>query len=63
MKFISKCKCGHNKFLIFTEKMYEGYINDEGVLVSEPEEQHIEEIKCSKCDRRYEVEDFKDIDY
>jgi len=58
-----KCKCGNNKFIVITEKMYEGYINDEGVLVCLPEEQRIEEIKCSMCGQKYNVEDFKEVDY
>ena len=62
-QYIDKCKCGNNKFIIITEKMYEGYINDEGVLVCLPEEQHIEEIECSICGQKYNVNDFKEVDY
>lgn len=63
MKFISKCKCGNNKFLIFTEKMYEGWIDNGKILVCEPEAEHIKEIKCSKCSRKYKLENFREIDY
>lgn len=63
MKPKFSCKCGNNKFMVITEKMYEGYINNEGVLLCEPEEQHIEEIKCSKCGQKYKVENFDEVDY
>lgn len=63
MQFKSKCECGNNKFLVFTEKMYEGYISESGVLVCEPAEQHIDEVKCSSCGKRYSVNDFKEVNY
>ena len=63
MQIKHACKCKNNKFLIITEKMYEGYINEEGLLVCEPEEQHIEEIKCSDCSKKYHIDDFVGIEY
>jgi len=59
----SRCICGNNKFLVFSEKMYEGYINEQGILTCEPDEQHIEIIKCSACSKKYTVQDFRGIDY
>jgi hypothetical protein len=43
--------------------MYEGYINENGILVCEPEEQHIESIKCSVCSKEFHFSDFKEIEY
>ena len=63
MQLEPKCKCGNNKFIVITEKMYEGCVNEQGILVCEPEEQHIDTIKCSMCNKDYMVKDFKDIDY
>ena len=48
---------------MFTDKMYEGYINENGILICEPEEQHIETIKCSICNKDHMVKDFRDIEY
>lgn len=63
MQIKLKCDCGNNKFLMFTDKMYEGYINENGILICEPEEQHIETIKCSICNKDHMVKDFRDIEY
>lgn len=63
MLFDFKCSCGNNKFLIISEKLYEGCVNEKGVLVCEPEEQHIVEIKCSKCGKPYNAEDFTRVEY
>ena len=63
MQIKLKCDCGNNKFLMFTEKMYEGYINEDGILVCEPDEQHIEAIKCSMCSKDHMIKDFRCIDY
>lgn len=60
---IHKCSCGNERFFIHTEKLYEGCVDSDGILVCEPEEQHIVEIKCSVCGKVYEEKDFKDIDY
>lgn len=63
MQIKLKCDCGNNKFLICTEKMYEGYINEDGILVCEPDEQHIEAIKCSMCSKDLMIKDFRGIEY
>jgi len=63
LKLESKCICGNNKFLLFTEKMYEGHINEDGILICEPDEQHIDTIKCSTCSKEYTAQDFREIDY
>jgi hypothetical protein len=60
---ITKCNCNNNKFILITEKMYEGCIDESKTLICEPEEQHIEVIKCSKCGKEYKEEDFVGIDY
>lgn len=63
MQLESLCDCGNNKFFIITEKMYEGYLNEKGVLICEPDEQHINNIKCSTCGKEYTVHNFKEIEY
>ena len=63
MHYKLTCECGNNKFLVITEKLYEGYVNEGGILVCEPEEQHIEIIKCSICGKEYKIEDFKEVAY
>jgi hypothetical protein len=59
----NKCNCKNNKLIIVTEKMYEGCINEKDVLVCEPEDEFIIEIKCSKCGKKYKVKDFNEIEY
>jgi len=63
MQLRSTCSCGNNKFLVFTEKMYEGYIDERRILVCEPDEQHVDIIKCSACSKEYTVQNFREVDY
>lgn len=63
MPLKSKCDCGNNKFLVITEKIYEGYINEKGILACAPEEQHIDLIRCSICNKNYAIQNFREIDY
>lgn len=60
---LKKCKCSNNKFFISAEKLYKGLINTKGVLCCEPEEEHITEIKCTKCSAIYKPDDFKEVQY
>lgn len=63
MQLNTRCVCGNNKFFIITEKLYEGLVNEYGILDCEADEQHIETIKCTSCSKEYKEQDFKDIDY
>jgi len=63
MKLTDGCVWGNNKFFVITEKWYEGWVNDKGILACEVDEQHIEIIKCVKCSLEYKEQDFKGIDY
>ena len=60
--WISNCNCGSNEFLVISEKTYEGEIEN-GVLECAPENEHIIEIECLKCQGKYTIESFRDISY
>lgn len=59
---ISNCSCGSTDFLVITEKLYEGSVED-GVLKCEPDSEGIMEIQCRQCQKQYDVSSFEDIDY
>lgn len=59
---ISHCRCGSIDFHLVSEKLYEGYVED-GILKCEPDSEDIIEIKCRNCQRRYDVDSFKEISY
>jgi hypothetical protein len=56
------CICGSDEFLVITEKIYEGYI-DEGMLVCEPDNEDVMEIKCRSCQKIYDAKSFKSLEY
>lgn len=43
--------------------MYEGDIDEKGVLVCQPEAESIIEIKCHQCGKKYQLKDFNEIEY
>lgn len=59
---INDCSCGSTEFLIISEKIYEGYIEN-GILKCEPDSEGIIEIKCRKCQKEYDVGLFREISY
>lgn len=59
---ITECSCGSRQFLMLTEKLYRGEIED-GVLRCEAYCQSIKEIICRECDKPYPVESFSEVDY
>jgi len=59
----NKCKCKNSKLIIITEKMYEGIVDEKNILMCEPEEESIIEIKCSQCGNKYKLDDFSEICY
>jgi len=60
---LKKCQSQSHKFLLFTEKMYEGGVDEKGILRCEPEADEIIEIKCFECGKFYKTENFSDIEY
>ena len=54
--------CGSTDFLIISEKLYEGYIED-GVLICEPENEGIIEIECRGCQGNFDIGSFEEISY
>jgi hypothetical protein len=63
MPFITQCPCGSDTFLVISEKAYEARVNGDGTLQADEDSEYIKEIRCSKCDRVFKLEDFKEIDY
>lgn len=59
---INSCSCGSTDFLVISEKMYEGCIED-GILKCEPDNEGIIEIECRKCQKQYDVGSFREISY
>lgn len=59
---ITECSCGSKQFLMLTEKLYRGEIED-GVLRCEAYYQSVKEIRCRECDKVYPVEAFSEVDY
>jgi len=60
--FVENCICGSNVFLIISEKVYEGEIED-GILKCVPDNEVVIEVKCRKCQKEYKVESFEEISY
>lgn len=63
MEFKYKCTCGCQDFLVVSEKNYNARVDAEGTLVCLPQTEHILSIACSKCNKIYRQEDFKQIEY
>jgi hypothetical protein len=49
-------------FLVISEKVYEGEIED-GTLKCVPDNEAVIEVKCRKCQKEYRVESFEEISY
>jgi hypothetical protein len=49
-------------FLVISEKVYEGEIED-GILKCVPDNEAIIEVKCRECQKEYRVESFEEISY
>ena len=60
--WINNCNCGSNEFLVISEKVYEGEMED-GILECVPDNEMIIEVKCRKCQKEYAVESFREISY
>lgn len=63
MEFRFKCTCGSQDFLVVTEKDYNARVDAEGTLACLPQTEHILTIACSRCNKGYRQEDFKQIEY
>ena len=61
-KLMNRCSCGSETFLIISEKIYEGMIQDE-ILKCDPDNEGIIEIKCKQCKKPYNAKVFKEIEW
>jgi hypothetical protein len=59
---IEKCSCGSTRFLMATEKLYRGDLEDK-ILRCEAYCQDVTAIECRECGKIYTWRDFKEIDY
>jgi hypothetical protein len=58
----SNCSCGGTVFIIISEKIYEGDIEN-SILKCVPDCEEIIEIKCKKCQKEYDTTSFEEIDW
>ena len=59
---LNDCNCGSTDFIIISEKIYEGEIEN-GILKCVPANEMIIEIKCRKCQKEYDDGSFREISY
>ncbi len=56
------CSCGSTDFIIISEKIYEGEIEN-GILECVPDNEMIIEIKCKNCRKDYNIGTFQEISW
>ena len=63
MKKIKQCTCGSTDFWIDESLGWKCWLDDDSTLICKNSTNEINSIVCDKCGKKYDRDDFKDINF